>query len=388
MFVITLSMYVKTRNCRTLSGVMKYPALGTVGLVLFALAGIHVVEYFYAIKESSFAWMHNNSHAWMHNNSQNDSRRFASKKQSAVFRVVDGKNWSEIDIFSLFGPPNITMGKGLVVVPGHGGDVKRREILIKNIQNIPSDRFDCIVFLYDYDDRDNLELGGCKTVYKKGEWVQFQLMIKPELVLSAGYTSVTLMQDDVLIAPPEFIESNGHNDSVFERGFLLDLMRGLLLNNTLSSISPNIFASDHAAMQVSVRLSSAHQDNPKLTVNDHKNGFIDARLNEIQLVMFQATGSGWPCYYSLLDQELNPSGWGTDICYKAFCNASLGLADAPAIHYGRPSVFGGIASTVSTPPRILLDRMFQWALTYKRNHARLSDWPDDGQQIINQCKQQ
>ena len=118
MFVKTLSMYVKTRNCRTLSGVMKYPALGTVGLVLFALAGIHVVEYFYAIKESSFAWMHNNSHAWMHNNSQNDSRRFASKKQSAVFRVVDGKNWSEIDIFSLFGPPNITMGKGLVLYLG------------------------------------------------------------------------------------------------------------------------------------------------------------------------------------------------------------------------------------------------------------------------------
>ena len=354
---------------------MRCSALGIVGLQFpFSSLG----KYSYAI-EPKFAWMHNNS--------QNDSHRIASKKQMSVFRVVDGKNWSEIEIFSLFGPPNITMGKGLVVVPGHGRDVKRRGILMKNIKNIPSDRFDCVIFLYDYDDRDNLELGGCRIVHKKGgEWVQFQMMIKPELVLSAGYTSVTLMQDDVLVPPPELIEINGRNDSVFEEGDLLDLMRGLLLNNNLSSISPNIFASDHADMQVSVRLSSAHMDNPKLTVNSHKNGFINTGLNEIQLVMLQATGSGWPCYYTLLDQEINPSGWGTDLCYKAFCNASSGLADAPVIHYGRPSVFGGIASTVSTPKRRRRRRMFQWALTYKRNHARLSDWPDDGQQIINQCE--
>ena len=230
----------------------------------------------------------------------------------------DGEEWSEINIPTIFGPPYKTRGKGPIAVPGHGNILKRRELIWNNTKHIPFDRFDCVVFVYaDVNTTENLDLGGCKVIRKKGGWVQFQWMLTPELVKQAGCISVTLMVDDVLIAPPSFLV-DGY------AGFMLDCMSDLLVAYELSSISPNVFASDKSQMYSGLGPINMDTDPPKLKVIPHPNGFIDVGMNEIQLVMFWMTDSGWLCYHTLLDPELNPIGWGTDLCYSVFCNASLG----------------------------------------------------------------
>lgn len=294
--------------------------------------------------------------------------------------VFNGTTWHEIDIPKIFGPKQETMGKGLIVVPGHGGNLKRLEIIRNNTRHIPFERFDCVVFLYaDLNVTDGFDLGGCKVVHKKGSWVDFQYMVKPSLVQKAGYISVTLMLDDVLIAPSSLVVNS-------YEGFMLDRMSYLLQTYKLSSLSPNVFGSDKSQMSVGLGPLDITTDPPKLTIKRHLNGFIDAPMNEIQFVMFHVSDSGWPCFHSLLEPELNPIGWGPDLCYKRFCNAKLGLVDAAVIHYGRPTVYGNLptTNTINTSYTEAEMQMKRWALNHKRKTASL-DWPDDGLGIFRRC---
>jgi len=308
--------------------------------------------------------------------------RDAAVRQYFPDRMIEGKNWSEIDIEILFGTPSQTWGKGLIVIPGHGANPKRTEIIRNNTRHIPFDRFDCVVFVYaDIDIQNGLDLGRCKAVHKKGQWVDFQYMIKPSLIKDAGYVTVTLMLDDVLIAPQNFLVDNGYHG-----GLMLDRMHYLLETHGLGSISPNVFASDKAEMKLGLGPINAEYTPPKLSVRFHPMGFTDALMNEIQLVMFSMNGEGWPCFHTLLDPEHNLIGWGLDICYRKFCNAKLGLADAVVIHAGRPSVYSNLPGTIGIHHGAATKQMLEWAMRYRNNHTSLSDWPEDGTQILKRCK--
>ena len=298
---------------------------------------------------------------------------------------IKSDEMSEFNLMSLFGPPMETEGKGLVVVPGHGSNLKRREVIRSNIRFIPFDRFDCLVFVYaNYNASENFDLGGCRIFHKKGDWVRFQSMIEPWAVKEAGYTTVTLMLDDVLIAPPSMI-ADGYETGPFREGFTLDRAYDLLVAYDLSAASPNVFASDKATMTSGLGPVISTSQPPKITVKHHPKGFHSVGYNEIQIIMFRMVDSGWPCYHTMLDPELNPIGWGVDICYKAFCNATLGLMDAAAIHLGRPSVFGNLQGTITTAFDKAEEQMREWAANRTMNYPHLSDWPKGGREILKRC---
>jgi len=299
-------------------------------------------------------------------------------------QIIDGEAWSEIRIDALFGPPFQTRGKGLVVVPGHGADPQRAEIIRNNTRYIPFDRFDCVVFVYaDVRGRAarDLDLGGCRAVHKTGQWVDFQWMIAPAAVAAAGYTTVTVLLDDVLIAPPEYLRE-GRADAVLD----LERMRDLLEAHGLDALSPSVYASDKAEMSAGLGPLDADHAPPRLSAVPHPGGFRRVGYNEVQLVMFRATSaSGWPCFRALLDPTRHPAGWGHDLCYRKFCNASLGRVDAVVIHCGRPSAYADLPGTVPVNYDAATAGMHDWAARYKRNHPSLSDWPDDGRQIVRRC---
>lgn len=218
---------------------------------------------------------------------------------------------SEFNPMSMFGSSIESVGKGLVVVPGHGSNLKRREVIRSNIRSIPFDRFDCVVFVYAaYNRSEDFDLGRCRIFHKKGDWVLFQSMIEPRAVEEAGYTSVTLMLDDVLIAPPSMIVDGYETGPFAEEGFTLDRAYDLLVAYNLSAASPNIFASDKAAMKLGLGpiQSKAGASSPQIPIKYTRKGFRQVNYNEVQLMMFRIVGSGWPCYHSLLDPEHNPIG--------------------------------------------------------------------------------
>ena len=180
----------------------------------------------------------------------------------------------------------------------------RREILRNNTEYINFDRFDCIVFVYTHPNpTEPYDLGGCKVVHKRGNWVDFMWAVGPDLVKASGYTSVTVMLDDVLIAPPSLLV-NVHDVNMFER------MYHLLETHGLSSVSPNVVGSDHRAMNGGLGTLNRSTNPPKIVVLPHPNGFMDTKFNEAQLVMFSMIDRGWPCFHSLLDPEINQMGWG------------------------------------------------------------------------------
>lgn len=153
--------------------------------------------------------------------------------------------------------------------------------------------------------------------------------------------------------------------------------------HNLSAVSPNIFASPHPQMSSGLGPLDKSARPPRLVVRRHPKGYIGVSFIEIQLITFRMTANGWPCYYSLLDPVTNAKSWGYDVCYSKFCSASLGLVDAVAIHYGRPSIYGNIGGIYNHDGAER--EMYDWVLKYKKRHSKLSGWPDDPAEIIRLC---
>lgn len=211
----------------------------------------------------------------------------------------------------------------LIVVPGHGDNTKRREIIRNNTRMIPFDRFDCVVFVYAESERlgewsngrkaKNFDLGHCKVVLRRGSWIDFQMMLKPVILKAAGYSTITLMLDDVLIAPPNLV-AVGSNE------YLFDIMTRQLDVHNLSAVSPNIIASPHPQMSSGLGPLDKSARPPRLVVRRHPKGYIGVSFIEIQLIAFRMTANGWPCYYSLLEtlsQMQNHGGMMCAIPYSA-----------------------------------------------------------------------
>ena len=303
----------------------------------------------------------------------------------SVFR---GDDWKVIDIVALFGPPEKTSGKGLIVVPGHNGDPMRREIVRNNTRWIPFQRFDCVVFMYarvestlDGNDTEHLDFGGCKVVLKQGRWIDFLMMPEPGALRAAGYATITFLIDDVLIAPASLVLGGAVQENIF------NVMSQQLAEYDLSAVSPSVFASDHPTMSAGLTLDNS-TDPPRLIVRRHPpRGYAVAKFLEIQLLTLRMTPDGWPCYHGLFDPVRNGKhAYGYDLCYRHFCNASLGLTDAAAIHYGRPSAYGGVGWALSHNWTEAERHMHEWMARYRKSHARLSDWPTDPRTILNRCK--
>lgn len=313
----------------------------------------------------------------MHGN----SRIVLPPQQPLWHNPIQYTDHHKINIEGLFGGKHLTCGKGLIVVPGHGANQKRREIIRNNTRHIPFDRFDCLVFIYDGRITDKFDFDECRVILKRGSWVDFQWMVAPDDVLSAGYTSVTLILDDVLLEPSTLAD-DGRTVNFFDR------MQYLLETEDLSALSPNILGSSKSWMSLGLGLDEADPQNPKLTVKRHRNGYTtDIPSIEIQMVMFSVNDSGWPCHHSMFDPSFNNSvGWGPDICYKAFCKAKLGLFDAVAIHFGQPTVFGKVptTNTVGVSFDVAKSQQNQWAMNYVTEH--LPDWPSDPSRVFQRCR--
>ena len=183
----------------------------------------------------------------------------------------------------------------------------------------------------------------------------------------------------MLIAPPSLLV-HGLEES------LLDRLQYLLEAHGLDSVSPNVYMG-RPEMVLGLGPLDVGRDPPRLSVLPHDRGYLDATLNEVQLVAFRPAGAGWPCFHALLDPARNPVGWGTDLCYRRFCNATLGLADAAVIHFGRPSAYANLPGMIGTDSRTRMRQMLAWAERHVRDHRdTLPGWPADWLQITKRYR--
>ncbi len=184
-----------------------------------------------------------------------------------------------------------------------GTSPQRQKVIYDNVQVIskPSSRYnvDCILFSYAaYQDEpawvkqiDNDKTHICQVirVYKLG-FVEFLKMLMPRMLKKARYDYLTIVLDDVTLAPP-------HGNYNYERFF--DLVQKF----DLSVATPSVINSLHHVLR------------PLKTLLPNQIG-RKMKMIEIQAITFHL--KAWECFYELVDAQY-PSGWGMDVWYFDYC---------------------------------------------------------------------
>eukprot|EP00158_Paraphelidium_tribonemae_P007739 Partr_v1_DN28347_c0_g1_i3_m78755 putative solute carrier family 35 member len=243
-------------------------------------------------------------------------------------------------VFSKSGGSSLAAGtpiKILLAFPSVGSLAARNDIVKRNIDLLRnqslavSHKYDvqCIVFSYTSYDKQpewfhRMESGNddfCSGVTMfQTKFVPMIKQLQPEFLQDSGYNYLSLILDDVSLTP----EDGGKFD--------LETFFDIAVYHNISVISPSIYGTPHLELRTK-------------NLGMRKVGrFVD--MIEFQAITFRI--DAWSCIYNLVDTEY-PSGWGTDVWYWDYCNASgrvkdasLGIVDTMvAFHHDFPSTMDG-----------------------------------------------
>lgn len=194
-------------------------------------------------------------------------------------------------------PPETSV---LLVVPGHGQN-RRWSMLEASLAKLKSHCLDySITFhcdIYSYNPLYTADLKKktfCNVIENHGLWTHHMLKVK-----SSGYSHIALLMDDV----------NASNVSI---------------PHAISAMSISRIHLASAAMN-GWHYKHMHAFPPPCLV--HEVNFVD-----ILFAIF--TVQAWDCWISILDPNVNPSGWGYDLIFKRACRMRIGVLDREVARHG------------------------------------------------------
>ena len=212
----------------------------------------------------------------------------------------------------------------LILIPGHGGNVRRRQVLEENVRHLRRIKgtFDCVLFTYGGVDAAALRRVAqpCRVVHESGwTWSAFLRSVTPSFIDEVGYTEIIVALDDVDFASPHF-----------DMGTFVREMR----THRLDVASPNVRGSRWKKMRIA--MTSRHDTATDALTYSEGGGYL-TQFAEIQLTAF--TPASWRCLHKMINPELNPWGWWFDVCFSSACDAPrIGVLDVLVTRVGAGDV--------------------------------------------------
>jgi len=213
--------------------------------------------------------------------------------------LLAAENFDKVDVISASAVDfkKLTQ-RGLLFIPGYGGDPRRHEIIERNLQKFDK-AWDCLLFRYRNHVRISRKIREKCIVVNAFEmsWAEIMKYIRPEFVFRRRYAYITVLLDDVLLGEDFDIKAFLH----------------VMQTHELDVASPSIYNSSHSIMAPFRDGTSSASYLGRLT------SFV-----EIQATVF--SNLAWLCFWDALDIK-NKGGWAFDVCMFEICRPRIGIID-------------------------------------------------------------
>ena len=191
----------------------------------------------------------------------------------------------------------------------YGGRQDRLNNLMSVIPKYEEHDFDCLIFVFDgYNASLESFLKPCHILQQKGYASTLAKNIRPEYISRSHYEHVIFHAEDISVRA----DYNPHHLTSFIRQFGLDVA------------TPIISGSIWPVMNAPVWNGSTPSPVGRMST------FI-----EFQLTAF--TALAWTCMWDMIDESVNPIGWGYDQCLFQICDSRIGILDTVVVYHGLPN---------------------------------------------------
>lgn len=131
-----------------------------------------------------------------------------------------------------------------------------------------------------------------------------------------------------------------------------------MTRNNLSVVSPGI---------INATMTSTRPYQPTKALKNHRFGAslykIGHSCEVIEIFATIFTLDAWKCWWNMLQPNLNPSGWGYDLCYTNLCpDLKLGVSEIQRATHKK--LFGRLQENTTYLANQILSRMVLFLLTF------------------------